>query len=175
VQPEQVSLFYSGQRFEHFGVSPEMVMHRLQARNTHLPGGSIDLPRQKVEVRPSGEFLNEEEIGDVVVSVSDDGAPLYLRDLVDVVRGYVDPPRTMNFRTVKVAEEGKEVLQTQRAVTVAIRQIKGTQIHRFAEEIDAALAEIRHELPPDRRESAGHMTTNRRRPSARGTICRRWW
>jgi multidrug efflux pump subunit AcrB len=151
LQPEQVSLFYSGQRFENFGLSPELVMQRLQARNTNLPGGSIDLPHQKIEVRPSGEFLSEQEIGNVVVSISADGAPLYLRDIVDVVRGYADPPSTMNFRTIKITENASEELQTRRAVTLAIRQIKGTQIQQFAKEIDAALVELQHELPPDLR------------------------
>ncbi len=151
VQPEQVSLFYSGQRFENFGISPELVLQRLQARNTNLPGGAIDLPNQKVEVRPSGEFRNEQEIGNVVVSVSSDGIPLYLRDLVDVVRGYADPPSTMNFRTTKTAANGSSQLQTGRAVTLAIRQIKGTQIEQYAHDVEAALEELQHELPSDLR------------------------
>jgi len=149
VQPEQVSLFYSGQRFEHYGLTPELIMQRLQARNTNLPGGSIDLPNQKIAVRPSGEFLSEADIGNVVVSVSSDGLPLYFRDVVDVVRGYADPPSTMNFQTVKKEADGVTELQTNRAITLAIRQVKGTQISQFGHDVDAALAELQHELPPD--------------------------
>jgi len=29
------------------------------------------------------------------------GRPVYLRDLVDIVRGYEDPPGVMNFQTIK--------------------------------------------------------------------------
>ena len=36
------------------------------------------------------------------MGVSSDGYPLYLRDLVEITRGYEDPANVMNFRTVKV-------------------------------------------------------------------------
>ena len=52
-------------------------------------------------VQPSGEFRTEQEIGQVVMDVQN-GYPVYLRDLADIVRGYEDPPNVMNFRTVKV-------------------------------------------------------------------------
>lgn len=154
VQNQQISLFYSGQRFEKYGLTPQAVTSRIQARNINLPGGSLDLPTQKVEVRPSGEFKSEQELNNVVVAVTPGGLPLYLRDMVDVVRGYVDPPTTKNFQTDKVAAADKSatpVLETTGAITVAVRQIKGTQISQFSKDVDRALEELQYELPQDLR------------------------
>ena len=36
------------------------------------------------------------------MDVSSAGYPLYLRDLVEITRGYEDPSNVMNFRTIKV-------------------------------------------------------------------------
>ena len=95
------SLSYSSPRLEKFGISPKEVVNRIQARNINLPGGLLDLPSQKIEVRPSEEFSSKQEIDNVVVAISPGRLPLYQRDMVDVTRGHADPPEVMNFQTVK--------------------------------------------------------------------------
>ena len=52
---------------------------------------------KNLTIGPSGEFKTEQEIGDVVVSFSASGAPVYLRDLFDISRGYSSPARYLNF------------------------------------------------------------------------------
>ena len=174
-QDEVVYLYYSGRRFSAFGLDPQTIVDRLRQRNINLPGGRVELPEQNLVVQPSGEFRTEQEIGSVVMDVQN-GYPVYLRDLVDVVRGYEDPPNVLNFRTVKVAAEhgstarlpgdaplpalaGGEAageslsspyrLQSTRAITLAIRQVKGVQISRFGHDIDQALRSLRDVLPDD--------------------------
>ena len=134
------------------------------------------LPDQNLLVEPSGEFRSEQELGAVVIDTQD-SYPLYLRDLADVVRGYEDPPNVMNFRTLKVDARRPHTarlpgdppsipladcaasadaplpdscrLQTTRAITLSIRQVKGAQISAFGRDIDAALASLRAVLPDD--------------------------
>lgn len=181
VQEEQVTLSYSGQRFTQFGLRPDMLLKHLRERNINLPGGRVELPQQNIVVQPSGEFRSEREIADVVVAVSERGYPLYLRDLAEITRGYVDPPEVMNFRTRKVppgqgkwqtprrelpwtdaaaslerattaaGRDGTTQLQTTRAITLEIRQVKGTHIADFARDIAAARAELEGALPDDLR------------------------
>ncbi len=175
VQEEAIYLYYSGRRFGAFGLNPQDVIERLRRRNTNLPGGRVELPDQYLTVQPSGEFQSEQEIGQVVIDVQD-GYPVYLRDLADIVRGYEDPPNVMNFRTVKTdrnhprtarlpgdppyAAEGSHNgssgeppaaydLQTTRAITLSIRQVKGVKIADFGRDIDEALASLRRVLPDD--------------------------
>jgi multidrug efflux pump len=172
IQEETINLYYSNYRLSALGLSPQMLAARLERRNINLPGGRVETPTQNIVVHPSGEFRNEQELGEVVID-SREGQALYLRDLVDVVRGYEDPPGVLNFQTVKADADnppeakmpGEAVfsqavdaktplpkhtkLQTTRAITLAVRQIKGSHIDDFARDVGSALDSLRGILPDD--------------------------
>ena len=112
-QDEQVWLSYSGQRLNQFGITPLSIVDHVQERNINIPGGQVELPDQNVVVRPTGEYTSAAEIGQTVMDVSSQGYPLYLRDLVEITRGYEDPSNVMNFRTIKVPQ-GDHPRQAQR-------------------------------------------------------------
>jgi len=166
-QDERVWLSYSGQRLNQFGIAPHTIVERVRERNINIPGGTVELPDQRVVVRPTGEYSTAEETGDTVMAVSKEGFPLYLRDLVEVTRGYVDP-EVLNYRTVKVTPDGKvpdphadadhdsaapvdTKLQTGRAITISVRQVKGTHIANYERDISGALEDLKLRLPPDLR------------------------
>jgi multidrug efflux pump subunit AcrB len=172
VQDERVWLSYSGQRLNQFGITPLSLVDRIRQRNINIPGGQVELPDQNVVVRPTGEYTSAAEIGNTVLALSDKGYPLYLRDLVEVTRGYEDPADVLNFRTIKVApgrasgEDGGSAglashaehevpeeyeLQTGRAITISVRQVKGTHIHDYDRDVTAAIEEMKLQLPQDLR------------------------
>ena len=172
VQDERVWLSYSGQRLNQFGITPLSLVDRIRQRNINIPGGQVELPDQNVVVRPTGEYTSAAEIGQTVLGLSKDGYPLYLRDLVEITRGYVDPPDVLNFRTVKVAPghasgedkgtaehasrhehelPGEYELQTGRAITISVRQVKGTHIADYDRDVTAAVEEMELQLPQDLR------------------------
>ena len=64
-----------------------------------VAGGLVDIQGKTLAISPTGEFTSEREVGDVIVGSSRTGAPLYLRDLVEVVRTYESPARYLNFFT----------------------------------------------------------------------------
>ena len=97
-------------------------------------------------IDPSGEFKSEKEIGDVAIARTEQGAPVYLRDVVDVERGYDSPPRYLNFYDWRDAQGN---WQRSRAITVAVQMRPGGYIGQFGEDIDAALAELKKQLPDD--------------------------
>ncbi|WP_435018603.1 efflux RND transporter permease subunit [Tundrisphaera sp. TA3] len=175
VVSEAIYLYFSNRRLGPYGLELPDLAARLQQRNINQAGGTVELPRQNLAVKPSGKLAGEKEIGDLVVDTRD-GAPLYLRDLVEIVRGYEDPPRVLNFRTIKAdadhsptaghaeasppadhghgakpAPSGPTRAWTTRAITLAIRQVKGTQIAEFSREVDAGLASLSGILPDDLR------------------------
>jgi multidrug efflux pump len=163
VVDEAIYLYYSNRRLGALGVEPAMLAQQLASRNINLPGGIVELPGQNLVVKPSGKFQRESEIGEAVFD-SRSGVPVYLRDLVEVVRGYEDPPRLLNFRTFKadpVAAESRNLsapppvepprVWTTRAITLAVRHIKGTHISEFSKDLEAALASLRGVLPEDLR------------------------
>ena len=114
-QNEAIYLYYSSRRFSALDLSPQTIAARLERRNINLPGGRVETPQQNVVVHPSGEFQSEQELGEVVIDVQG-GYPTYLRDLVDIVRGYEDPPGVMNFRSVKVDADDPPEAQDARRV-----------------------------------------------------------
>ena len=147
VLPDQIYLDYSQERLASYGLQPSKIGNLLQARNIALPGGALEIGGEKnVIIDPSGEFTSPKEIGDVIIGASSSGSPVYLRDLVDISRGYQSPPRYLNFYTWRDAEGN---WHRDRAVTVAIFMRSGEQISQFGKNIDEKLAALRELLPPD--------------------------
>ena len=148
VQDEAIYLYYSNRRLTALGLEPSAINNRLAARNINLPGGQIDLPGQTLVVKPTGEFKSESELGAVPID-AEPGYPLYLRDVAEIVRGYQDPPHQLHFRTVKTAEGAGASSGPRRAVTLAVRHIKGTQIAEFAADVNRRIEQLKAELPDD--------------------------
>lgn len=163
-QREVVTLLTPGNRLSQFGLSPRELVRRVQARNANLPSGRIDLPGQTIVAPPVGEFRNERDIGDVVMAVSSDGYPLYLRDIADISRGYADPPDVSVTRSFKAALARPaaaatttrpapviEPLATARAITLAIRQTARSSAAEFDAQVRDAVDGARRQLPEDLR------------------------
>jgi hypothetical protein len=143
---EDVFLLYSQERIASYGLKPGDLPDILGARNITPAGGQLEAVGKNFSIDPSGEFKSEKEIGDVAIGRTEHGAPVYLRDVVDVERGYDSPPRYLNFYEWRDAE-GR--WQRSRAITVAVQMRPNGYIGQFGEDIDAKLAELRKQLPDD--------------------------
>ncbi len=146
VLPEWIQLAYSQRRLASYGVQPARLAQILAERNITRAGGTIDAAGTDVTVHPSGEFTNAAEIGDVIVQATPSGTPLYLRDLVEVLRGYQNPPQLLNFYTSRNA---KGRWNRNRAITLAIFMRSGQQIGAFGKSVDRALGDLKSRLPED--------------------------
>ena len=146
VLDEQVTLSFSQERLASYGITLGRLRDVLQARNTALGGGQMEVGDRTVTLEPSGEFHDAREIGGVIVGSSGAGVPLYLRDLVNVDREYQNPPRYLN--QYSWADSGGQ-WHRGRAVTLALQMRPGEKIGDFGHAVDSALAVVRHRLPPD--------------------------
>src|SRR5215469_14039963 len=148
VLPEQIFLDYSQQRLAEYGVKPADLKNILGARNATLPGGALEVGPQNILINPSGKFDSEQQIGQVIIGTSASAAhsPVYLRDLVDISRGYQSPPRYLNYFTWR-APDGR--WHRSRAVTVAVQMKDGEQIDAFGRSVDQTLLALRQYLPND--------------------------
>jgi multidrug efflux pump subunit AcrB len=146
VLPEQVYLDYSQERLASYGLKTGQLSDILSARNITLPGGVLEIGDKNLRIDPSGEFRSEHEIGDVLLPVGQGHGALYLRDVVDVVRGYESPARYLNFYSHR-AQDGS--WPRTRAVTLSIQMRAGEQIDRFGRAVDAALDDLKQRLPED--------------------------
>jgi multidrug efflux pump subunit AcrB len=143
---ERVFLYYSQERLAAYGLQTSKLPDILSARNITLPGGQLEAGGKNLAIDPTGEFKSEKEIGEVAVTASADGAPVYLRDIADVVRGYDNPPRFLNYYNWRDAQ-GR--WQRTRAVTLSVQMRSGEQIDKFGAAIDATLADLKQRLPED--------------------------
>jgi multidrug efflux pump subunit AcrB len=146
VVPERIYLEYSQQRLAGYGIQPASLQKILQARNTTQPGGLLEEGGKNTLIDPSGAFKSPKEIGGVVVAATDNGLPIYLRDGVDIYRGYASPPLYLNYYNWR-NEKGE--WQRTRGITLAVQMRSGEQIASFGKQVDESLAELKKQLPED--------------------------
>jgi multidrug efflux pump subunit AcrB len=146
ILPEQIFLEYSQRRLAALGLQPATLLQALAGRNTAVPAGLIEIEGRSLLIDPSGEFTSEREIGDVIVGRSDTGRPVYLRDSVDVIRGYQTPARYLNYYLSRQADG---TWRRARAVTLSVQMRPDEQIDAFGAAVDQALAAIGVAIPSD--------------------------
>lgn len=143
---QRIYLDYSQDVFASYNITPAKIKSALTNRNVTIPGGEVEIGPTEVIIYPSGAFNSVEEIGNVVITETQDGTPVYLRDLGDIVRGYQDPPSLLNF--YKWQDESGDWHRS-RAITLAVQMREHQQIGEFGNEMDQALAEMSPLLPAD--------------------------
>lgn len=148
VLPEQIYLDYSQERLASYGLQPSNLKDILGARNITLPGGQLEVDATSVQIDPSGKFTNPQQIGGVIVGSSPSAgqSPVYLRDLVDISRGYQSPARYLNYLTW-ADKDG--AWHRSRAVTLAVQMKDADQITAFGKSVDQKLQSVKQYLPDD--------------------------
>jgi len=94
---QRIYLDYSQDVFASYNITLAKIKSVLSDRKVIIPGGEVEIGRTEVFLYPSGAFNSVEEIGNVVITETQDGTPVYLRDLGEIVRGYQIPPSLLNF------------------------------------------------------------------------------
>src|ERR1700758_5034036 len=136
VLSQSVYLDYSQDRLAAYGLRPTDLSKILSARNIIAPGGSVETGERRVTLIPSGQFDTAKSIGDVAVSATSEGTPVYLRDLVQISRGYQAPAQYLNYYTWR---DTSGQWQRSRSITLAIYMRDRKQIARFGESVNAKL------------------------------------
>ncbi len=94
-QEERIFVEYSNTQLSKLNLSPSQLLQMLSGRNIIIPGGSIKLGNERIELEPSGNFRSVEEVKKTVITLPGSNEMLYLSDIADIKRGYVDPPASM--------------------------------------------------------------------------------
>ena len=91
-QEEHVFVQYNNARLADLGISAFQLKNILSARNILLPGGDINTGDERIILEPSGNFESVEELRRTVINLPGGSDLVYLEDIAEVYRGYVDPP-----------------------------------------------------------------------------------
>jgi multidrug efflux pump subunit AcrB len=140
-----VYLDYSQERLAGYGIAPAGIQQALAERNVTARGGVFELQGKSVLIAPEGELQDEAELGGIVVSRTPSGAPVYLRDLVTIYRGY-ESSQYLSYATWRDAEGN---WQRTRAITLALTMKAGLQIATFGEAVQQKIDTVRQLLPED--------------------------
>ena len=143
---ENVFLNFSQERLAQYKLKPADLPIILAARNLPENGQTLNARGRTVSVDTTGGFKSVDDLRNVLIGTSPSGMPLYLRDLVDIDRGYENPPSFLN-RYTRRDENGKWT--TTRAITLSVQMEKGEQIGSFGKQVNANLEGVRKILPAD--------------------------
>jgi multidrug efflux pump subunit AcrB len=133
-QQEVIFVEYNNARLAELGLSPQQLSASLASVNIVSSGGDIISGRERITLEPTGNF---ESIGDLrrtVIQIPG-GALVYLEDIVDVYRGYKDPPRSVS------RVNGEPTL----AIAVAMRD--GGDILKLGERLNVLMPELVSRYP----------------------------
>ncbi|NJB68334.1 multidrug efflux pump subunit AcrB [Desulfobaculum xiamenense] len=134
IQDERIWLEFDPVRLNRIGMQPAVLISELQRRNVILPGGSVAASGMKIIIQPTGSFDTLDDIRGVPIPVSG-GGTVYLGDLCEVRRGYVDPPKA------PVLYNGRP------AVVLALSMVANSNIAELARNVEAVMPGIRADLP----------------------------
>ncbi len=91
-QEERVFIEFNNARLSELGLSPNQLSLLLESQNIVLPGGDIRTQDEKIVLEPSGNFESVDQLRRTVIRLPETQDVLFLEDLVDISRGYIDPP-----------------------------------------------------------------------------------
>jgi len=94
-QQEVIFVEYNNSRLAELGLSPQRLSASLASVNILSSGGDIVSGRERITLEPTGNFESVEDLQRTVIELPG-GSLAYLEDIVDVYRGYKDPPGSVS-------------------------------------------------------------------------------
>ncbi len=135
IQEERIFLEFSPARLVQLGISPQGIFGELIQQNIIEPGGEINASGRSVLIEPSGNFESVNEIGDVLYTIPGTTQVMRLDEVVEIRRGYVDPPKTPVF------------FNDRPAIVISVSTIDGTNNLEFGSRLTEVVDKIGQELP----------------------------
>jgi multidrug efflux pump subunit AcrB len=134
-QEERIFVDYGNARLADLGLAPMQLRGILASRNIINPGGEIRTRDEVIVFEPTGNFESVEDLKKSVIMAPNSNELLYLQDVADVYRGYVDPPET------KMTANGDPGL----ALAISLRE--GGNILELGEEVRALIDRLQATYP----------------------------
>jgi multidrug efflux pump subunit AcrB len=134
-QPERIFLEFNNARLAELGVSPDFILGYMQTRNIISPGGKINLGNEKIVLEPTGNFQSLDDLKTTLVVLPGREDVINLQDIVDIKRGYIDPPPSIMY------------YKGQPCLGLAVSMRKGGNITNLGENIIKLIDELESHYP----------------------------
>lgn len=135
VQQERIYIEFEDKELAHYGVDLNKIKNIIYASNILLPGGEVNIGRQRITLVPSGSFNSLEDLKKIMIPTVG-GSFIYLEDLTkEIYRDYVAPRE----KVVKI--NGRP------AIALFLSLKDGANIVRMGKEVDSYVEQINKRLP----------------------------
>ncbi|MGL5921213.1 MAG: efflux RND transporter permease subunit, partial [Bacteroidales bacterium] len=131
----QVQVNLDPKKLEAYNLTIEQIGQILASENMNLPGGTLDIGSDTYSLRVQGEFIESDEIKDIVVLANKDRV-VKISDIAEVK----DTSRDKLEESYTNGQQG---------ASIVILKQSGANTVDIADKVKAALPEIQKNLPPD--------------------------
>ena len=122
-------------RMSQLGIHPTHIIDTLRDKNLVADAGRVQVGPEFVAIAPTGTFETVKEFEDLLIKGGPLGQQIFLRDVADVRRGYVEPPRTV------LQHDGHL------AIGLGISTTKGGNVVVMGEAVEARMKELAERIP----------------------------
>ncbi len=135
VREETIYIEPNRERMASIGISNDVIVREIRDRNLVAPTGKIRVGREYLPVQPTGVVTSVEQLNNVLLRGALSKGQVYLRDVADVRRGYVEPasPQVRFDRHP--------------AIGVGISTVSGGNVVIMGEAVDRRLRELTPQIP----------------------------
>ncbi len=134
-QQQQVFIEMSMKRLSSLGIAPNTVFNLLSTQNIVSDAGAIRIGDEYIRIQPTGEFTDVDQLGDLIITESGAQGLIYLRDVAEITRGYIEVPKNIiNFNG-------------ELALNVGVSFSQGVNVVEVGERFDRRLAELKYQQP----------------------------
>ncbi|MFK7956688.1 MAG: efflux RND transporter permease subunit [Lysobacterales bacterium] len=133
-QTEVVFVEYSNTRLTELGITPQRLSGVLDSVNILSSGGSVVSGRERIVLEPTGNIESLLDLQRTVIELPGNSV-VYLGDIVDISRGYQDPPDSLTF------------VNGERALALGVSLRDGGDILKLGERLDALMPDIEARYP----------------------------
>ncbi|HDG68357.1 MAG TPA: efflux RND transporter permease subunit, partial [candidate division Zixibacteria bacterium] len=126
----EVHILLDPVKIKEFGINPQQVQMALMANNVNMPAGYLVRRNKEFRLRTYGQFNSLDEIKNIVVGMTKDYKPIYLRDIAEVKLEQEESRGIAEFNHKKALwimiskESGANTVNVMRRVNKEIEEIK---------------------------------------------------
>ncbi|MBS9905006.1 MULTISPECIES: efflux RND transporter permease subunit [Vibrio] len=134
-QQEQVFIEVSMKKLSSIGLAPDTVFNLLSTQNVVSDAGAIRIGDEYIRIQPTGEFQSVDELGDLLITESGAQGLIFLKDVAEIKRGYVEVPNNIiNFNGSL-------------ALNVGVSFAEGVNVVEVGKAFEHRLAELKYQQP----------------------------
>lgn len=134
-QEERVFVEFDNAVLQEYGLTSGKLQGIITSVNILSSGGQINLEEERIILEPTGNFNSIDDLKKTLIPVGDGSQLIYLEDIANVSKGYIDPSKQL----IRVNGEN--------AISLHINLKDGANVIKLGEDVDVVMDEWRAKLP----------------------------